>query len=83
MFTTYIIVTALAAAMIVFSAYAAITDAPWVRDNLLKYGVPRAWLVPLGIVKLAGAFGLMAGIGVPVIGSPPLSGSSCTSRGRS
>jgi DoxX-like family len=68
MFTTYIVVTALAAVMTAFSAYAAITGAPWVRDNLLKYGVPRVWLVPLGIVKLAGAFGLMAGIGVPVIG---------------
>ena len=67
MFTTYTVVTVLAAAMTGFSAYAAITGAPWVRDNLVKYGVP-SWLLPLGVVKAAGALGLVVGIGVPVIG---------------
>jgi hypothetical protein len=67
-FTTYVVVTIFAATITAYSAYAAITGAPWVRDNLTKYGVPQSWLVPLGVVKSAGAIGLVAGIGLPVIG---------------
>jgi hypothetical protein len=68
MLTAYDVVTILAAAMTGYSAYGALTRAPWVCENLIKYGVPKSWLVPLGIVKAAGAVGLLAGLMVPTIG---------------
>lgn len=68
MFTTYVIVTALAAAA---NTYAAVVDfrrAPWVLDNMTKYGVAHSLLFPLGAAKALGAAGLVAGIGLPFIG---------------
>jgi hypothetical protein len=37
-------------------------------DNMDRYGVPRSWLVPLGVVKAAGALGILAGLRVRPIG---------------
>jgi hypothetical protein len=34
-----------------------------------KLGVADSWLTPLGILKAAGALGLLAGIGIPWIGT--------------
>jgi hypothetical protein len=49
-----------------------ITDlahADFVLANLAKVGVPRAWLPILGILKIAGAVGLLLGLlGVQVLG---------------
>ncbi len=74
MFTAFIIVTVLTAAA---NAYAAIVDfqrPQWVLDNMTKWGGSHSWLFTLGVLKAAGALGLLAGIGVPLIGG---------SRGRS
>ena len=35
---------------------------------MAKAGVPESWMTTLGILKAAGAVGLLVGIGVPVIG---------------
>jgi hypothetical protein len=43
--------------------------APWIVDNMTKYGIPHSWLFPLGAVKAAGAAGLLVGIAVPPIGA--------------
>ena len=69
MFTAYIVVTVLAAAMTGYAAYVDFAGAEWVLDNMTKYGVPHSWLFLLGVLKTAGALGLLIGIGVPLIGA--------------
>ncbi|HEU0273398.1 MAG TPA: DoxX family protein [Candidatus Udaeobacter sp.] len=69
MFTAYIIVTIFAA---VANCYAALVDfrrPQWVVDNITSWGGSYSWLLPLGILKAAGALGLLVGIVVPLIGT--------------
>ena len=69
MFTAYIAVTLLAAAA---NGYAATLDFlrhQKVLISMARLGVPEPWLPMLGILKAAGALGLLVGIGVPVIGT--------------
>jgi hypothetical protein len=66
--TAYTIVTVLAAAWVGFSAYAILTKAPWVVDNLVDYGIPRSWWPWLGAAKALGAIGLLVGLAVPPVG---------------
>jgi hypothetical protein len=68
MFTAYIIVTVLTSAA---NTYAAIVDfrrPQWVLDNMTNWGGSHSWLFTLGVLKAAGALGLLVGIGVPLIG---------------
>ena len=69
MFAAYVLVTLLAAAMNAYAAYVDFTGAEWVLDNMRKYGVPQSWLFLLGVLKTAGALGLLVGIAVPLIGA--------------
>ena len=69
MSTAYVVVTVLAAALTFYAAYVDFTAAPWILDNMDKYGVPRSWLFLLGVLKAAGAAGLLLGLAVPEIGS--------------
>lgn len=69
MFSTYIVATVLAALMNAYAAYVDFSGARWVLDNMTRYGVPRSWMFLLGVLKAAGAVGLVAGIALPVIGS--------------
>jgi hypothetical protein len=64
----YVVVTVLAAIMVGFSAFAVFTNATWVVQSLIDYGIPRTWLPWLGTAKAAGAVGLLVGLFVPVIG---------------
>lgn len=68
MTTTYIVVTAVAAFMVGFSALSVFIKAPWVTEPLTEYGVPRSWWIWLGLAKAAGAVGLAVGLWVPAIG---------------
>ncbi|MEU6877683.1 DoxX family protein [Streptomyces sp. NPDC046712] len=68
MSTTYIVVTAVAAFMVGFSALSIFIKAPWVVEPLTEYGVPRSWWTWLGLAKAAGAAGLVVGLWVPAIG---------------
>jgi DoxX-like family len=68
MFTAYIVVTIFTAAA---NTYAAIVDfrrPQWVLDNIAKWGGSNSWLFTLGVLKAAGALGLLVGIGVSLIG---------------
>ena len=68
MFTVYIIVTVSTA---VANTYAAMVDfgrPQWVVDNITRWGGSYSWLFPLGVLKAAGALGLLVGIAVPPIG---------------
>jgi DoxX-like family len=68
MFTAFIIVTVFTAAA---NTYAAIVDfrrPQWVLNNMSKWGGSHSWLFTLDALKAAGVLGLLAGIGVPLIG---------------
>ena len=69
MFAAYIIITVLAAAANTYAAINDVTRPQWLLTNMTKLGVRDSWLTPLGILKAAGALGLLVGIGVPWIGT--------------
>lgn len=51
-------------------AVADVLGARFVLANSAAVGVPRSWLTPLGLLKGAGAAGLLLGLlGVPLIGT--------------
>jgi hypothetical protein len=68
MFTAYIVVTLLAAAANIFSATLDFIRFKEVLINMAKAGVSESWITILGILKAAGAAGLLIGIDVPLIG---------------
>jgi hypothetical protein len=68
MFAAYIAVTLLAAAANFFSAGADFVGYRQVAVNMGKAGVPTSWMTPLGLLKAAGALGLIVGIVIPPIG---------------
>ena len=69
MFIAYIVVTVLAAAANVFSATLDFIRYKQIRINMARVGVSESWLTTLGILKAAGALGLLVGIAVPLIGT--------------
>jgi hypothetical protein len=69
MSAAYIIITVLAAAANLYAATNDFTRPQWLLTNMTKLGVPDSWLTLLGILKGAGALGLLVGIGVPWIGT--------------
>jgi hypothetical protein len=70
MHTAYVVVTLLAVVANVGIAVADLLRARFVLANSASVGVPESWLVPLGLVKAAGAAGLLLGLlGVPLIGT--------------
>lgn len=68
---TTLIVTALATLV---AAASDLARNRWTLDNMTKYGVPHTWIIPLGLVKLAGALGLLAGVAVPALGAAAAAG---------
>jgi DoxX-like family len=65
MSVAYVIVTVLAAAANIYAAANDFTRPAWLLTTMSKLGVPESWLPILGILKAAGALGLLIGIGVP------------------
>jgi hypothetical protein len=74
MLIAYIIVTMLAAAANIFSATLDFIRLKQVLINMQKAGVSESWITTLGILKAAGAAGLLIGIGVPLIGTAAATG---------
>ena len=68
MFIAYVVVTIVAAAANLFSAGADFVRYKRVTANMARVGVPASWMTPLGLLKAAGALGLLVGIVVPPIG---------------
>jgi hypothetical protein len=68
MSAAYAAVTVTAAAIYAYTAWIDFTRAPWILDNMTLYGVPHSWLFLLGVLKAAGALGLLVGLAVPLIG---------------
>jgi DoxX-like protein len=61
-FTAYAIVTVVAVVANASVAIADLVRAGFVLANMDEVGVPRSWLAPLGILKVAGAAGLLLGL---------------------
>jgi hypothetical protein len=74
MSTAYVVVTVLAAAANIWAAAVDFARPEWLLSNMTKVNVPHSWVVPLGAVKAAGAFGLLVGLGVPLIGTAAAAG---------
>jgi hypothetical protein len=69
-FTAYVVVTLLAIAATAFSGVAALVHFGPILPGMARAGVPESWLTMLGVLKTAGAVGLLLGlIGVPLIGT--------------
>ncbi|MEU6562232.1 DoxX family protein [Nocardia nova] len=68
MHTAYVTVTVIAAVAAGAAALVDFVAADWVRGNMRNYGVPDWALIPLGVIKFAGAIGLLAGLVFPPIG---------------
>jgi hypothetical protein len=68
MHTAYVVVTLLAALALTFSATADLVRYHQVLTNMARAGVPESWLTNLGILKAAGAVGLLVGLAIPAIG---------------
>ena len=77
MFITYVIVTVFAAATNIFSATLDFIHYKQILINMARVGVSESWLTTLGILKAAGALGLLIGIRVPLIGIAAAMVSSC------
>jgi hypothetical protein len=69
MFLAYVVVTVLCAAANLFAAGADFVRYEKVANNAASAGVPESWMTMLGILKAAGALGLLVGIWVPLIGT--------------
>ena len=70
MSNAYVAVTVLAIVATGAIAAADLMRAEFVLTNSANVGVPESWLTPLGLVKAAGAAGLVLGLaGVPLIGT--------------
>jgi hypothetical protein len=67
-FVAYVVVAVVDAAALTYIAVNDLIRAEWVLAFMTKVGVPESSLVPLATVHLAGALGLLLGIGIPVMG---------------
>lgn len=69
MFTAYVAVTIATIAANLAASVMDFVRARFVVDNGVEAGIPESWLPMLGVVKTAGAAGLLLGLlGVPLIG---------------
>ncbi|CAM4492657.1 DoxX family protein [Nocardia ninae] len=68
MSTAYVIVTIVAAAAVLIASGVDVFRAQWVRDNMRSYGIPEWTLMPLAVIKVAGAVGLLVGLAIPSLG---------------
>ncbi|WP_213451991.1 DoxX family protein [Rhizomonospora bruguierae] len=68
MFIGYVAVAAVAAVANGWAASVDFRRAEMAVANAARAEVPPSWLLPLGVLKAAGALGLVAGVAVPLIG---------------
>ncbi|GGL07235.1 DoxX family protein [Nocardia jinanensis] len=62
MHTTYLVVAIVTAVLNAADSFAGFARAKFVLANSAEVGVPRSWLPWLGVLKLAGAAGVVLGI---------------------
>jgi hypothetical protein len=74
MSSAYVVAAGLTAAANIYAAIVDFTRPEWLRGNMRQVRVPDSWLTPLGILKAAGALGLLVGVGIPFIGTAAAAG---------
>lgn len=74
MFVTYVVVTLLTAAANAFSATLDFVRYERVLTVMSNAGVSHRWLNTLGLLKAAGAIGLLVGLLVPPVGTAAAAG---------
>ena len=67
MFTAYAVVSVLLAVMLAGSATADFVRYKKIGLLMAEMEVPESWMTNLGLIKAAGALGLLVGIGVPLV----------------
>ena len=67
-FVSYIVFAVVAAMANTWAASTDFLRTSSAVDNATRVEVPLSWLLPLGVLKAAGALGLLLGIAVPEIG---------------
>lgn len=68
MFTFYLVVAVCVAGMNLYAATNDFKRPEWMLAMMARMKVPEHWLLTLGILKFAGAVGILVGIRVPLIG---------------
>ncbi|HTV82227.1 MAG TPA: DoxX family protein [Acidobacteriaceae bacterium] len=68
MHSAYLIVVVVAAAANIYAGICDFTHPKWLLSNIRRLEVGERWLPTLGVLKILGGVGLLAGIGVPQIG---------------
>ena len=68
MSSAYVVVGILTAAANGTAATVDLLRPAWLIENMTRVGVPRRALIPLAVLKIAGALGVLIGIGVPLLG---------------
>src|SRR5690242_15318080 len=68
MHTAYLIVIILAAAANLYAGSCDFTRPAWILANMKRLEVEERWLPMLGVLKILGAIGLLAGLIMPQIG---------------
>lgn len=68
MSNAYTVVAAVTALANVLAATFDVFRPRWLLANMTRLGVPQSQLLPLGVLKLAGAAGLLVGLAIPLIG---------------
>jgi DoxX-like family len=68
MHAAYLIITLLAVAANAFSATLDFIRFKQILVNMARVGVSESWLTTFGVLKAAGAIGLLVGIGLPPVG---------------
>jgi hypothetical protein len=61
-FAAYVIATVAAIGANTWAAAADLVRPGWLLANMVEVGVPRSWLLPLAVLKGAGAAGLLVGL---------------------
>jgi hypothetical protein len=61
-FTAYLVIAIVTIAANAWAVAADLRPAGFVLGNMAEVGVPRSWLVPLGLLKGAGAAGVLIGL---------------------
>lgn len=62
MFAAYLIITVIAIVANAWATAADLAQPKWLLANMDEVDVPRSWLLPLAILKGAGAAGLLLGL---------------------
>lgn len=68
MHLAYLCLIILAAAANIYGGICDFTRPKWILANMKRLGIQEHWLPTLGILKILGGLGLLAGLRIPQIG---------------